>query len=37
VLSRKPSIPEYVASRTAIYVVNTDGSIHFVEKMKKRK
>lgn len=35
VLSRKPSIPEYVGTQTAIYVVNTDGSIHFVEKMKK--
>lgn len=35
VLSRRPPIPEYVGSRTAIYVVNTDGSIRFVEKMKK--
>jgi hypothetical protein len=35
VLSRKPLIPEYVGSKTAIYVVNTDGSIRFVEKMKK--
>jgi hypothetical protein len=37
VLSRRPAIPEYVGSQTAIYVVNTDGSIQFVEKMKKHK
>ena len=37
VLSRKPAIPEYVGSQTAIYVVNTDGSIQFVERTKKRK
>lgn len=37
VLSRRPAIPEYVGSRTAIYVVNTDGSIHFLERTKKHK
>lgn len=37
VLSRKPSVPEYVASKAAIYVVNTDGSVKYVERMKKPK
>jgi hypothetical protein len=37
VLSRKPSIPEYVGTQTAIYAVNTDGTIRFVQKMKKHK
>jgi hypothetical protein len=37
VLSRSPLIPEFVGTKTAIYVVNTDGSIRFVEKMKKQK
>ncbi len=36
VLSRKPLMPEYVGSQTAIYVVNTDGTIRFVERTKKR-
>ena len=37
VLSRKPPLPEFIGSQTAIYVVNADGSIRFVDKMKKRK
>jgi hypothetical protein len=37
VLSRKPSMPEYVGSKTAVYVVNTDGSIQFVERLKKHR
>ncbi len=36
VLSRKPALPEYVGSQVAVYVVNPDGSILFVERMKKR-
>ena len=36
VLSRKPTIPEYVGSQTAVYVVNEDGSIRFVERTKKK-
>jgi hypothetical protein len=35
VLTRKPSIPEYVVTQVAIYVVNADGSIRFVQRMKK--
>jgi len=35
VLSRRPPIPEFVGSRTALYSVSTDGSIRFIEKMKK--
>ncbi len=37
VLSRKPSIPEYIGTEIAIYVVNTDGSIAIVKKIKKHR
>jgi len=36
VLSRRPAMPEYVGSQTAIYVVNTDGTIRLVKRMKKQ-
>jgi len=36
VLSRRPLMPEYVGTRVAIYVVNTDGTILFIKRMKKQ-
>jgi len=37
VLTRRPSIPEYIATETAIYAVNTDGTIKIVQRIKKHR
>jgi hypothetical protein len=36
VLSRKPSMPEYIGTQIAIYCVNPDGSIKVVQRLKKQ-
>ena len=37
VLTRKPSMPEYIGTQIAIYVVNADGTISVVERIKKHR
>jgi hypothetical protein len=37
VLTRKPPMPEYIATQVAVYAVNPDGSIEAVERTKKRR
>ncbi len=37
VLTRKPSLPEYIGTQGAIYEVRADGTIRVVQKMKKHK
>jgi hypothetical protein len=37
VLSRKPSMSEYIGTQIAVYAVNTDGTIKIVERMKKHR
>jgi hypothetical protein len=37
VLTRKPSVPEFIGTEIAIYTVNADGTIKIVQKMKKHK
>ncbi|HEY3703954.1 MAG TPA: hypothetical protein VGL22_02775 [Terracidiphilus sp.] len=34
VLTRKPSMPEYISTQTAVYCVNADGSIKVAERVK---
>jgi hypothetical protein len=37
VLTRKPSMPEYIGTQIAIYEVRADGTIRVVERLKKRR
>jgi hypothetical protein len=37
VLTRKPSMPEYIGTEIAVYVVNADGTITLVERRKKHR
>jgi len=37
VLTRKPSMPEYIGTQIAVYAVEKDGTIRVVEKMKKHR
>jgi len=37
VLTRKPSMPEYIGTQSAVYAVNVDGTVKVVERLKKHR